>query len=212
MLTAPALTGEPMGEKIMLKHVSAAVALAVAFVLAGSAAAVAQGAPELTAEPASITVGEETTVTATGLGGLETAYFGLDGTPGGTLIEPTTDQQVTTYDAPVENGQAIVRFTATQPGTFTVAVGTGETVAATTTVTVTAAASPTPTPVPTVTVTVNPPSPEPTMTTQGGVATDAGLPLWALILIIALAVLVVAAVITIVVIVARRGRTGPPTA
>lgn len=196
----------------MLKKVTAAIALATAFVLAGSAAAVAQGSPELTAEPASVSVGEETTVTATGLGGLETAYFGLDGTPGGTLIDPTTDQPTNLYEAPASNGEATARFSATQPGTFTVAVGDGETVLTTTTVTVTAAESPTPTPVPTVTITAQPPSPEPTMTTQGGTATDAGLPLWALILIIALAVIVVAAIVTIVVIVARRGRTGPPTA
>lgn len=184
------------------------LALAGALVLAGAVAASAQGVPELTADPASVAVGEETTITATGLGGLETASFGLDGTPGGTLIEPTTDQAVTQYDAPVENGQAIVRFRSSEAGAFTVAVGTGETVAATVEVTVTAA--PSPTPAPTVTVTAPAPTPEPSMTTQGGGSSDPGIPGWAVALIVVLAVLVVGAIIAIVVLVARRrGPTAP---
>jgi hypothetical protein len=185
------------------------LALAAVAVFGMSAVAHASGVPALSAEPTAITVGEETTVTATGLGGLETAYFGLDGTPGGVLIEPTTDQQVTNYEAPVENGQALVRFTATQPGTFTIAVGTGETVAATVAVTVTATESPSATPEPTMTIfeTVAP-DPEPSATTTSGDTTaDTGFPVWAIWLIV-LGVLLVAAIVVIIVLAARR-RSGP---
>jgi cobalamin biosynthesis Mg chelatase CobN len=191
----------------MLKKFLSTTALAALVVLGGAAAASASGLPELTADPSSVEVGEETTITATALGGLETASFGLDGTPGGTLIDPSTGEQITQYDAPVDNGEATVRFSATEAGTFTVAVGTGETIGATVQVTVTSAASPEPEPTPTVTVTVEP-EPEPSMTTTSGTGADTGIPLWAIILIVVLAVVVVGAIIAIVVLVARRGKAG----
>lgn len=104
-------------------------ALAIALTLTGTAAATASTVAVLTASPDSIAVGETSTVTATDLGGLETARFGLDATPGGSLSAEET---------PVSNGSAAVQFTATQAGTFTVAVSDGETVLASTTITVTA--------------------------------------------------------------------------
>ncbi|MDN3494867.1 hypothetical protein QL996_02920 [Planococcus sp. APC 4015] len=128
------------------------------------------------AAPASITVGAASTITASGLGQLASANFGLDGTPGGSL---SADQ------ASVTTGSASVEFTATEPGTFTIAVSDGETVLGTTTVTVTAAPTPTP-------------SPSATPAADGGLAAEA---IW---IIVILALLIVAAVVTIIVLARKR--------
>jgi hypothetical protein len=159
-----------------------------------TAAAPPQGA-ELTAESATITAGETTTVTATGLGGLESASFGLGGTPGGSF-SPGGETSVT---SPVTNGTATAVFTASEAGSFTIAVGDGETVLATTIVTVTAAATPTA---------------EPTETPMPISAdTDDGIPAWVIWLIVGL-VIAAAVIVTVVVVNRRRARkddvTPPP--
>ena len=151
-----------------------------------TAAAPPQGA-ELTAESATITTGETTTVTATGLGGLESASFGLGGTPGG-AFSPGGETSVT---SPVSNGTATAVFTASEAGSFTIAVGDGETVLATTIVTVTAAATPTA---------------EPTETPMPISAnTDDGIPAWVIWLIVGI-VIAAAVVVTVVIVNRRRAR------
>ena len=135
-------------------------------------------------------------VTATGLGGLESASFGLGGTPGGSF-SPGGETSVT---SPVTNGTATAVFTASEAGSFTIAVGDGETVLATTIVTVTAAATPTA---------------EPTETPMPISAdTDDGIPAWVIWLIVG--ILITAAVIVTAVLVnrrrARRDEATPPPA
>lgn len=121
-----------------------AIALAAAVALSASGApANADEGAQLTAAPASITAGQTTTVTATGLGGLQQATFGLDDTPGGSF----TETGAASYQAAVSGGRATATFTARQAGTFTIAVGTGESALATLTVVVRAAA-PAPAPAP----------------------------------------------------------------
>lgn len=152
-------------------------------VLASTTVTVTEGGGSVAtvaASPASVAVGETSTITASGLGGLTTAGFGLDGTPGGSL---------SAEEAAVSNGEATVDFTATEAGTFTVAVSDGETVLGTTTVTVTAAVTPTPTTSPT-------PAPA-----AGGLAAEV---IW---IIVILAVLVIAAVVTIIVLARKRSRS-----
>jgi hypothetical protein len=124
-----------------LRHALAAL-IGVGIILVGvigmphaAPAAHADDSPGLTATPTTIAVGGIARVSATGLGGLETAEFGLDSTPGGKFVESSSS----TYSAPVTAGTATATFTADQPGTFTIAVGDGESVLATATVTVTAA-------------------------------------------------------------------------
>lgn len=190
----------------MLDKTLSAIVLAAVVVLGGSAAARAATEPTVTAEPSAIAAGEQSTVTASGLGGLETAYFGLGG--GGSLIDPDTGQPTNTVEAPVSNGIATATFTASEAGDYVVAVGDGETSLAQVSITVTGAtASPEPTPTVTVTATSEP-SPQPTVTAISGDLAGDGLPAWAIVLIVVLAVLVVAGIVTIVVLVARRGRTG----
>ena len=144
------------------------------------------GGAALEADSAKITTGETTTVTATGLGGLESASFGLDGTPGGSF-SPGGETSVT---SPVTDGTATAVFTASEAGSFTIAVGDGENVLATTIVTVTAAATPTAEPTPTPTPTAVPAN------------TGDGLPAWVLWLIVGL--LIVAAIVVTALIVNRR--------
>lgn len=184
-----------------LRHALAAL-IGVGIILVGvigmphaAPAAHADDSPGLTATPTTIAVGGIARVSATGLGGLETAEFGLDSTPGGKFVESSSS----TYSAPVTAGTATATFTADQPGTFTIAVGDGETPLATTTVTVSV---PAPAPTPTTTPTLTPtPSPSPTPPAGGGQSAW----IWALV---ALAVVLVAgAAITAVVITRRRARS-----
>lgn len=127
----------------MFKKTLAAAAVAALLVLGGSAAAHADYADELTltATPPTITVGGSTTITASGLGDLETAYFGTDGTPGGSISSIVRASSSGAVAKTVVDGTATATFTASAPGTFTIAVGDGENVLATTTVTVTAAST-----------------------------------------------------------------------
>lgn len=156
-----------------------------------TSAAPPQGA-ELTTESATITTGQTTTVTATGLGGLESASFGLGGTPGGSF-SPGGETSVT---SPVTDGKATAVFTASEAGSFTIAVSDGETVLATTIVTVTAAATP---------------SAAPTETPMPISAnTDDGIPAWVIWLIVGI-VIAAAVIVTVVVLNRRRARKSDPT-
>lgn len=191
----------------MRRRMLSAIALAAMLVLGGGVAASAQATPEITADPASVEVGVETTVTATGLGGLETASFGLGDPSGGTLTDPATGASGTSLEVAVSDGSATVRFAATREGDAVVSVGTGETSLAQATVSVTPPA-PSPTAEPSVTTEPTPtPTPEPSMTTMDG-GDDGVVPDWAVIVIIVLAVLVLAAIIVIVVLAARRRGSG----
>jgi hypothetical protein len=143
------------------------------------------GSVSVSASPTSIEIGESTTVTATGLGGLETAFFGLDDNAAGTF-EPGGGSSAET---PVTDGTATLTFTGAQEGSVTVAVGDGENVLGTTTVTVIAEPSPTPTPSPTA-------SPEP--------APAAGWHIGVIIAIIIGALLAIGAIIALVVLAQRR--------
>lgn len=146
-------------------------------------------AVEVTASPASIAVGSPTTITVTGLGGLEQAGFGLDDTTAG-VFQPGGQSSAT---APVSDGQATITFTPSKAGSVTIAVGDGETVLGTTTVTATAAPSPSVTPTPTMT-------PEPVANGMSPVL------FW---VIIALVVLIAAGIIVWVVVAQRRKSTSP---
>lgn len=135
---------------------------------------------QLAASPSSVTAGQSATITATGLGGLESAAFGLGSGPAGASVNPES--------ATVSGGTASTTFTATEPGTYTVDVTDGETPLATVEVTVTAASTPTPTVAPT-------PAPAPT---EDGVAP------WVVWLIVIIALLVIAAIVITVVVRNRR--------
>lgn len=150
----------------------------------------------LVASPESVAVGEESTITATGLGELTTARFGLDATPGGSLTG--SDGTSTSVAADVTGGEASVTFASTETGIFTVAVGDGETVYAVVTVTVTEGAQPSETPTST---------PSPSATSAAGEGEDGGFPaVW--VWVIVGAVVVAAGVVTIVLL-RRRNRAQP---
>ncbi len=95
-------------------------------------------AADLTASPGEISVGEQTTIVATDLGGLETAYFGLGDTTAGVFVESGDSR----YDAPASGGRATATFQAAVAGTVTIAVGDGETVLGTVQLQVSPAAAP----------------------------------------------------------------------
>ncbi|MFS0734684.1 hypothetical protein ABC304_04560 [Microbacterium sp. 1P10UB] len=119
--------------------ITAAGLVLAALLGAAAPAASAQEQPTVQVAPASVAVGEVATVTATGLGGLEKAFFGLgDPSAGALSVDKTTFG--TTVEAPVSNGTAVVYFRGTVAGTVTIAVGTGETSIAQGTVTVTGSA------------------------------------------------------------------------
>ena len=145
---------------------------------------------QLAAAPTSIAAGRSSTITATGLGGLPSARFGLGAGPSGASVDPIS--------ATVSDGTATTTFTATQPGTYTVDVTDGETPLATVEVTVTAA-SPTPTSTPTPTPTASS-TPTPAPSDGGGSAV-----VWIVVII---ALLVIAAVIVTAVIIVRRRSGG----
>lgn len=182
----------------------AALAVGVALAVAAPVAASASAAPQVTASPASIAVGQSTTVTATGLGGLETAGFGLDDNSAGTFAGGSTSAEVA-----VSNGTATVEFTAETAGTFTIAVGDGETVLATTSITI-AAATPTPTATPAPTASPPPaptaaPVPTPTASPVPAPAGDS-FP-WTIVWLV-LGLLVLAGIVTVIVLLARRRSDG----
>ena len=93
--------------RIALRPLLAAALLGVAVTLSSGGVATAATTPEVTADPVSIAAGETSTVTATGLGGLETASFGMGESDGATFTESGT----ASYDAPASNGSATATFT-----------------------------------------------------------------------------------------------------
>jgi hypothetical protein len=136
VIPQPTGTESPMSDRIRSRRVFAgAVAAVLAFGTLGLGAAAAQAAtdPSLTPDPSTIGVGETSTITASGLGGLEFAGFGMNGPDGGSFTETGTAD----YDAPATDGSATATFTATAPGTYTIDITDGETPLAETTVTVT---------------------------------------------------------------------------
>ncbi|WP_285138237.1 hypothetical protein [Microbacterium sp. lyk4-40-TSB-66] len=116
------------------------VTLTALLAVGGGTAASARGTATVTANPTTVAVDETTTITATGLGGLEDAFFGLAGSPGGLLSTQSGGAGSTDVTSPANDGQATAYFRATQAGTFTVAVGDGETVLGTVSVTVSGSA------------------------------------------------------------------------
>lgn len=95
--------------------------------------------PRVVGEPSSVSLGETTTITASGLGGLETATFGLGDTDAGAFAGDGVDSGATTAAVPVSQGTAVVEFTPTRSGDIVVAVGAGESVLAQATISVSAA-------------------------------------------------------------------------
>lgn len=130
-----------------------ALAVLLAALLGGSSSASAQTTPTVSAEPPSVSLGETATVTATGLGELTSASFGLADPDSGAFSGDGIETGATAATAPVSDGTASIEFTPTRTGDVVIAVGTGETVLAQVTVSIEAAtaepapvASSTPTP------------------------------------------------------------------
>ncbi|MBD8478234.1 hypothetical protein [Microbacterium sp. CFBP 8794] len=121
----------------------AVLAISVLFASLALAPAAAQATtgPAVTIDPAAVAIGETTTVTATGLGGLETATFGMDATDAAAFDGDGVDAGGTTARVAVVDGSATVELIPTRAGEIVVAVGTGESTLAQATVTVTAATS-----------------------------------------------------------------------
>ncbi|MCJ1706404.1 hypothetical protein [Microbacterium sp. VKM Ac-2923] len=95
--------------------------------------------PSVVGEPSTVSLGETTTITASGLGGLETATFGIDDTDAGAFSGDGVESSETTVAVPVTQGTAVVEFTPTRSGDIVIAVGTGESVLAQATIAVSAA-------------------------------------------------------------------------
>ena len=127
----------------MFKKAFTAIAVAGLFVLGGAAAASADYPSEVTvtATPPTITVGGTSTITATGLGDLETVFFAVSGGPGGSVSSIVLASSGSEIEKPVTDGTATATFTANAVGTYVVNVSDGETSLGETTVTVTAAAT-----------------------------------------------------------------------
>ncbi|KQT74036.1 hypothetical protein [Microbacterium sp. Leaf436] len=119
----------------------AVLAISVLFASLALAPAAAQATtgPAVTIDPAAVAIGETTTVTATGLGGLETATFGMDATDAAAFDGDGVDAGGTTARVAVVDGSATVELIPTRAGEIVIAVGTGESTLAQATVTVTAA-------------------------------------------------------------------------
>lgn len=127
----------------MFKKLLSAAGIAAAIVLGTAAAAsAASGYPAgvtLTASAATIAPGGSTTITATGLGDLQTVYFGVGGTGGSLSSIVLASGAGTSVAKPVSNGSASATFTASTAGEYVVSVSDGETVLDTVTITVAAA-------------------------------------------------------------------------
>ncbi len=117
--------------------ISTSIALTVALFAGGAAHAATT--PQVTIEPQAVSIGESAQVSATGLGDLTTATFGMDVTEGAAFVGDGVGPDATIAEVPAADGAALIEFTASQSGPITITVGTGETVLATATVTVTAA-------------------------------------------------------------------------
>jgi len=103
-----------------------------AFVTAGlaltgtTAASASASTPALSASPTTIAVGETTTLTASGLGGMDSIGFGLGTPASGVLLASTGDSGSKTLNVPVSGGQATAYFRASQTGSFFVDISNGE--------------------------------------------------------------------------------------
>jgi hypothetical protein len=123
--------------RIRKSSLGVAVLLAALFGVAASASAAAT--PAVVAAPSSPTVGEATTITASGLGGIESATFGIDDTSAGVFSSDGAATGAATSAVPVSEGSAVVEFTPTRSGDIVIAVGTGESVLAEVVISVSAA-------------------------------------------------------------------------
>jgi len=124
---------------VRLRPAVLAISVLFASLALAPAAAQATTGPAVTIDPAAVAIGETTTVTATGLGGLETATFGMDATDAAAFDGDGVDAGGTTARVAVVDGSATVELIPTRAGEIVVAVGTGESTLAQATVTVTAA-------------------------------------------------------------------------
>lgn len=123
----------------MFKKILSVVGIAAAISLGTAAAASAYPADvEVVAESATVAPGVPVTITATGLGTLETVTFSATG---GSLASIVVASAGTSVDKPVADGTASAEFTATTPGTYTISVLADGEVLGSTTVTVAAAGS-----------------------------------------------------------------------
>lgn len=126
----------------MRTRLAAAITASIALttvLFGGAGLAQAAANPQVTVESQSIEIGETALVSATGLGDLETATFGMDASGGASFIGDGVGVDATLAEVPAADGAAMVEFTATEAGIVTVTVGTGETVLASSTVSVVAA-------------------------------------------------------------------------
>lgn len=194
-----ARTDEGIPVRIRTSPLAAAILLAALTIppLPASAAA----PPAAVADPSSPSIGEVTTLTASGLGGLESARFGLDDTSAGGFSGDGAETGATTAVVPVAQGSAVVQFTPTRSGDIVIAVGTGESVLADVTISVSGATAE---PVPSTTT----PTPAPTASTPSASDSDsaqaepdseaeAGRFAFVLIPLIAAAIVVVGGIIVI---------------
>lgn len=132
-----ARTDEGIPVRIRTSPLAVAVLLAVLFSVPSPASAAT--APAVVAAPSSPSVGEVATITASGLGGLASATFGIDDASAGAFSGEGAEIGATTAAAPVSDGSAVVEFTPTRTGDIVIAVGTGESVLAEVTISVSAA-------------------------------------------------------------------------
>ncbi len=134
------------GIPVRIRTSPLAVAVLLAALTNAPSPASAAATPAIVAAPSSPAIGEVTTITASGLGGLESATFGIDDPSAGAFSGDGAETGATTAAVPVSDGSAVVEFTPTRSGDIVVAVGTGESVLAEVTVSVSAAsAEPAPT-------------------------------------------------------------------
>jgi uncharacterized protein (TIGR03437 family) len=132
-----ARTDEGIPVRIRTSPLAVAVLLAALFSVPSPASAAAT--PDVVAAPSSLSVGEVTTITASGLGGLESATFGIDDASAGAFSGDGAETGATTAAVPVSDGSAVVELTPTRSGDIVIAVGTGESVLAEVTISVSAA-------------------------------------------------------------------------
>jgi len=187
--------------------VTASIAL-TALLFGGAGPAQAAATPEVTIEPQSIAIGETALVSATGLGDLETATFGMDASGGAAFVGETVGADATVAEVAAADGAAMIEFTATEAGIVTVTVGTGETVLASSTVSV---AGPTAEPAPGTTNTAPSPSASETDTAandsqvaEPAAEVDGGRGFLVLFAVLAAAVVVIGGIFVL-----RRGRRKP---
>lgn len=129
----------------MLKKTFAAVALAGALILGTATAASALTYPDqlnVTISSPTVTVGNSTVITVTGLDGLDVVTFSHDAGAGASIASIAfTAIAGSSVDKPVAAGTASATFTATTPGSYTISIYDGSTLLGSVPVTVAAAGS-----------------------------------------------------------------------